>query len=164
VNFEIVKLTDFSGEGATIYSVVLENDEVTLLDHFIEENENHFPAEVKDIVKRIRTIGGTTGARSHFFKENEGIPGDGVCALYDHPDSNLRLYCIRYGSCAVILGGGGPKPKMIKALQEDEKLTEENYLMREVSQKIMDAMKERDIRWSADGMELIGDLNFTQDE
>lgn len=59
---------------------------------------------------------------------------------------------------------GGPKPKTIKALQEDEKLTEENYLMREVSQKIMDAMKERDIRWSADGMELIGDLNFTQDE
>lgn len=64
----------------------------------------------------------------------------------------------------MILGGGGPKPKNIKALQEDEKLSEENYLMREVSKKIMDAMKERDIRWSADGMELIGDLNFKQDE
>lgn len=109
MNFEIVKLSDFSGERATIYSVILENDEVTLLDHFIEENENHFPTEVEDIVKRIRTIGGATGARNHFFKENEGIPGDGVCALYDNPDSNLWLYCIRYGSCAVILGGGWAK-------------------------------------------------------
>lgn len=164
MNFEIVKLPDFNGEGATIYSIILENDEITLLDHFIEENEIHFQTEVNDIVKRIPTIGGTTGARSHFFKENEGIPGDGVCALYDNPDSNLRLYCIRYGSCAVILGGRGPKPKTIKALQEDEKLTEGNYLMREVSKKIKDAMKERDIRWSADGMELIGDLNFTHNE
>lgn len=164
MNFEIVKLSDFSGEGATIYSVILENDNVTLLDHFIEENENHFPAEVEDIVKRLRAIGETTGARNHFFKENEGVPGDGVCALYDNPDSRLRLYCIRYGSCAIILGGGGSKPKTIKALQEDEKLTKENYLMREVSEKIMGALKEREIRWSADGMELIGDLNFAQDE
>ena len=53
---------------------------------------------------------------------------------------------------------------MIEQLQEDEKLTEENYRIREVSQIIMNALREKEIRWSSDGMELIGDLKFTQDE
>lgn len=164
MNFEVVKLTDFSGEKATIYSVIVEDEDATLFDHFIEENETHYPEETLDIVKRLTAIGRATGAKIDFFKDKEGVPGDGVCALYDQPDSYLRLYCIRYGNCAVILGGGGPKSKSIKALQEDEKLTEENYRMREVSQVIMNALKEKDIRWSSDGMELIGDLKFTQDE
>ncbi len=38
--------------------------------------------------------------------------------------SNLRLYCIRLGSAVVILGGGGHKPKTIRTLQDDTKLTE----------------------------------------
>ncbi|MBK6979124.1 MAG: hypothetical protein IPH28_20170 [Cytophagaceae bacterium] len=61
--------------------------------------------------------------------------GDGVCALYDDPDRNLRLYCIRYGKQIVVLGGGGHKPKTIRALQEDEKLKQENYLIRNISKK-----------------------------
>jgi hypothetical protein len=164
VNFEIVKLSDFSGKKATIYSVIMEDEEVTLLDHFLDENEGDYPHEVSDIVNRLSVLGNITGAREHFFKEWEGKPGDGVCALYDNPDSNLRLYCIRYGSCTVIIGGGGFKPKSISALQEDKKLTTENYRMRKVSQVIMNALKEKDIRWSSDGMELIGDLKFIQDD
>lgn len=164
MNFEIVKLSDFSGEKTTIYSVIQEGEEVTLFDHFIEENESEYPDEILDIVKRIKAIGHVTGARIDFFKDKEGIPGDGVCALYDNPDSRLRLYCIRYGNCAVILGGGGPKPKSIRTLQDDPKLTQENYSMRDVSQVIMNALNEKEIRWSSDGMELIGDLKFTQDE
>ena len=164
MNFEVVKLSDFSGEKATIYSVIREDEDVSLFDHFIEENENQYPDEILDIVKRVRAIGHATGARIDYFKDKEGIPGDGVCALYDNPDSNLRLYCIRYGNCAVILGGGAPKSKSIRTLQDDPKLTQENYRMRDVSQVIMNALKEKDIRWSSDGMELIGDLKFTQNE
>lgn len=164
MNFEVVKLSDFSGEKATIYSVIVEDEDATLFDHFIEENENQYPDETLDIVKRLSAIGHATGARIDYFKDKEGIPGDGVCALYDNPDSNLRLYCIRYGNCAVILGGGGPKPKSIRTLQDDPKLKEENYRIRDVSQLIMNALKEKDIRWSSDGMELIGDLKFTQNE
>ncbi len=94
----IVKIDELSGDGASIYSVIIENDTKTLLDEFIEKFSVSFKGETIDIVKRLRTIGQFTGAREQFFKLHEGVPGDGVCALYDKPESNLRLYCIRYGT------------------------------------------------------------------
>ena len=57
-------------------------------------------------------------AREGYFKLHEGKPGDGIVALYDRPDSRLRLYCIRYGSVTLIVGGGGAKPKSVRAWQE----------------------------------------------
>lgn len=57
MNFEIVRLSDFSGKKATIYSVIQEDEDLTLFDHFIEENENEYPDEILDIVKRIKAIG-----------------------------------------------------------------------------------------------------------
>ena len=101
----------------------MEDDGITLFDHFVNENITDYRKEIRFIANRLQEIGNTTGAREKFFKHNEGKPGDGVCALYDDPDSNLRLYCIRYGNIAVILGGGGPKPDDVKAWQDDEKLT-----------------------------------------
>ena len=68
------------------------------------------------------------------------------------------VYCISNSKLNVILGGGGPK--RVRALQDDEKLTEENYLLRKVSAMIVTALKEGDVRWSDDGMDLTGDLTF----
>ncbi|MCK4921826.1 MAG: hypothetical protein KAS71_12325 [Bacteroidales bacterium] len=109
---------------------------------------------------RLNTIAYKTGSREHFFKLKEGKPGDGVCALYDIPDSYLRLYCIRYGSSMLLLGGGGEKPKTIKRFQENEKLKKENYLLREISEEISIRIKSGDIEWEKDGMELTGELEF----
>ncbi|UVR14472.1 hypothetical protein [Parabacteroides distasonis] len=63
-----------------------------------------------------------TGAAEHFFKLNEGKPGDGVCALFDSPDKKLRIYCIRFANVAIVVGGGGYKPKNIRAYQESSSL------------------------------------------
>ena len=98
------------------------------------------------------------------FKENEGRLGDLVCALYDCPHSNLRLYCVRLGSTIVILGGGGHKPKTIRALQEDTKLTQENNIVRTISKQIGFLTKERELFWSKNEMELEGTLTFDTDE
>lgn len=46
VNYEIVELEEFSGNKATIYSIVLEGDDVTLFDHFVEENIADFRNEL----------------------------------------------------------------------------------------------------------------------
>jgi hypothetical protein len=80
--------------------------------------------------------------------------------LYDSPNSNLRLYCIRYGTQIVLLGNGGYKPKTIKSLQEDEKLTEENYLLRKLSKEITQKLKEKDITIINEGKDFEGDLTF----
>ena len=108
----------------------------------------------------MKAIGHTTGARAQYFKPNEGKPGDGVCALYDDPAKYLRLYCIQNGTINLIVGGGGEKPKNIASFQENEKLTRENYFLRAVSELFLKRLKEKDIYYSKNGMDLEGDLTF----
>jgi len=164
VNYEIVELEEFSGSQATIYSVIMEDDDITLFDHFVNENITDYRKEVRFIANRLQEIGKTTGAREKFFKHDEGKPGDGVCALYDAPDSNLRLYCIRYGNIAVILGGGGPKPHDVIAWQDDEKLTLEAETIIQVSRDIMQRIHSGDLRWSRDGSQLLGNLTISDND
>ena len=128
---KLVKLIQFSESKASIYGVWFEYMQKTSFDSFILENKNVFLSELKDIISRLKSIGNATGAREQFFKINEGIPGDGVCALYDSPDKKLRLYCIRYGTLIVITGGGGPKE--VQKLQQNNKLKDENYFLRDIS-------------------------------
>jgi hypothetical protein len=164
VKYEIVELPEFSGRKATIYSVILGNDNVTLLDHFVQENAIKFKDEVDDIMNSLEEINNVTGVREKFFKLNEGKLGDGVCALHDLPNSNLRLYCIRYGNAAIILGGGGPKPPGVRAWQDNAKLKVEAETMIQVSKDIMERLKAGEIRWSNDGSKLLGNLNISENE
>lgn len=162
MKFEIVELIDFSGYKAGIYTVVINREPLSIFDNFIKENISIFPEEIDDILSKIETIGHKTGGREHFFKPNEGTLGDGICALYDNPDKKIRLYCIRYGSTTIILGGGGHKN--VRALQDDPKLKHENYLLRKISNLITKAIKEGDIYWAEDGKRLIGNLIIQDDE
>lgn len=157
---ELVKIEKHCGNKASVYSVYLTDERKTLYEKFQLENLPKFKSEIVDIVKRIHIIGKETGAREHFFKLKEGKPSDGVCALYDKPKSNLRLYCIRYGTVLLILGGGAEKPKTIKSLQDSEKLTFENYFLRELSNQITERIHSGDIKLINEGMDLEGDLEF----
>ena len=162
--FEIVRLNNLSGTETTIYSIRLLNDNSTIFENFILENRNEFKSEIKDIINRLDVIGKKTGAREYYFKLNEGNPGDGVAALYDRPKNKLRLYCIRYGMNLVIAGGGGPKPENIVALQDDEKLKKENYLLREVSRKIRERTSTGEICFINEGKEFTGNTLFTDED
>ena len=161
MNYEIVELKDYSGDKTTIYSVILNDEEETLYDVFIDENIDKYEDEVRDIDQRLEIIASEHGARVQYFKTKEGKPGDGVCALYDEPDKHLRLYCIRYDNCTIILGGGGPKN--VRAWQDDEKLTEQVEIMIKVSNDIFKRIEEGEIEWSRDGRYLLGDLKFKDD-
>jgi hypothetical protein len=59
------------------------------LTKFIKENINSLKSGKKEIIQRLRTMGRFTGARPEFFKEHEGKPSDGVCALFDDKKSHL---------------------------------------------------------------------------
>ncbi|MDD3945792.1 MAG: hypothetical protein PHS38_13945 [Bacteroidales bacterium] len=155
---ELKKIEELSGKRTSVYSVFIDDSQFSLFEVFIEENKRLHLSEIKDIVQRLKTIGTKTGAREQFFKLHEGNPGDGVCALFDLPDKNLRLYCIRYNTQIIILGGGGIK--LVRALQNDSKLTKENYLLRELSKQITEKIKEKDIRFTIDGNDFEGDFSF----
>ena len=163
VKYRIIELENFSGPRGAVYSVILDGSSKTLFDLFLEENKVQYRKELRSIIDRIRVIGLKTGAREQFFKIYEGKPGDGVCALYDEEDSLLRLYCIRYASIAIILGGGGPKLKEISAWQEDKKLSEEVNILTEISKDISRRILNKELEWSYDGR-LIGNLNFMENE
>lgn len=164
MEYELIKIESLSGSKASVYTVLISDEHKSLFDVFLDENKNLFLDELKDIAQRLKVIGHKTGAREHFFKLKEGIPGDGVCALFDKPDKNLRLYCIRYGSLIVILGGGGEKPKNIRTLQESEKLRDENYFLRKVSKDIQERMKNKEIWFSEDDMNFEGNLIFNAED
>jgi len=164
MKYKLVELNEFTGNKATVYSVIVDEEELTLFEKFVEENIISFKDEIFFIFDRLETIGHETGAREHYFKFKEGKPGDGIVALYDQPDSKLRLYCIRYGTQIIILGGGGHKSKKVRALQDDKKLKEDNYLLRKISEAITERIKDRRIRYSADGYTLEGEIEFEEEE
>lgn len=163
MKFRIIKINNLSGNKASVYSVVLNNEKETLLNKFVREHGILFKSETKDILKRLNSIGHTTGARIQFFKEWEGKPGDGVCALFDLPNSKLRIYCICYGTQIIIVGSGGHKPKTIRALQEDVKLKDENFLIRKISGQITQRIKDKEIKFSEDYLSFIGNLEFNDE-
>ena len=164
MKYRIVKLTNFSGKEASVYTIKDLSTNETLFDQFIKNNLSSSSREIKNILIRLQTIGNETGAREHFFKIKEGTLGDGVCALYDKPKSKLRLYCIRYGMNLIILGNGAPKSKQIRTFQDDDKLTEANYFLRRLSKEIKDRTTAGEICFTNDGMDLEGNLNFYDDE
>lgn len=163
MEYEIVEL-GYSGKASMIYSIIPRGDSQTLFDNFVNEYKNDFREEIKDIINRLNHIGHEFGARISYFKENEGKYGDHVCALYDIPGKNLRLYCIRFGSVAVILGGGGVKDKNVRAWQDDEKLSQEVKLMMECSADISKRISAKEIYWSKDKKSLEGNLKNYEDE
>lgn len=164
MKFWLVKLSEFSGKKASVLTIRRDGCNDTIFEEFIRANLPLFKSETLDILSRLRTIGIKTGARSSFFKEHEGKLGDGVCALYDTPGSKLRLYCIRNGTQVLILGGGGHKPKSIRALQEDPKLKEENHLLRKVSEQLTQMLIDGDIWYVNDHMDLEGEMTIEIEE
>lgn len=164
MNFKLVKLDKLSGRKASIYVVVPFGKPQSLFEQFLEDHAVQYPAELEDIVKRLMVIGHDIGARIDFFKPNEGKLGDLVSALYDDPEHNLRLYCIRYSNTTIILGGGGLKSKKIRRWQEDQKLTKHANEMITISKMILQRTREKEITWSYNQRDLLGDLDFNEDE
>ncbi len=105
----------------------------------------------------------TTGVREQYFERPEGKWGQDVWDLRDKPKKRLRLYCMRLSNVAIILGGGGAKPKGVAAFQEIPKLEYENSLIRMVSDALTQRILDKDIKWSPDGCELMGNLIFEDD-
>lgn len=167
MNFEIVEISEFSGTKTKIYSVIdLDNqsEDLTLFDYFINKFSESHSAEVLSILNLIEDINNKFGIRENLIKDHEGKLGDGVIAIHDNPDKKLRLYGIRFASSILILGGGGVKPKNIRAWQEDKLLSIEANKLIEISAKINKRIIDKDIWFDSQCSELIGDLTFNNDD
>lgn len=112
-----------------------------------------------NIVDRLRWIGKRTGAKSNYFKLDEGLEwDDGVCALFDVPEKNLRLYCILISKNILIIGNGGCKSKDIRAWQEDRKLSAAVHEMMHFSRIVNVKLEHGSLYFSDDGLTLEGNM------
>lgn len=66
MEFELVKLTKYSNNEVSIYTLLNTDTGISLFQSFIQENSEEFPDEVKDIAKRILSFK-KVGAREIFF-------------------------------------------------------------------------------------------------
>lgn len=154
MKFELVNIDEFSGDMAQIYSVIFEDDDMTLMDHFFEDNAQ-YEEELREMTKKLISMGNDTGCRIQFFKENEGAPGDGLVAFWY---KRMRMYCLRIGSACILLGDGGYKPPEISAYQEDALLNSKAQQMRRIAACINRAIIEKDISIENNGKITITDF------
>lgn len=150
MNYEIVELPH-SGRHAKIYTVENLDTNQTLYHEFIQSYIGNHREEIKDIINTLEEMGKTKGIAQHLIKDNEGSPGDGIVALFDNPDRNLRLYGIRFGSGIIILGGGGIKK--VRAWQDDTILKAKVEELQKLSKKINQKIRDGDIRLSDNELE-----------
>lgn len=158
---KLVHLQRLSGVKASIYSIVTEDSAGSLLDLFINDHREKYSQDLISIISRLKSIGNTVGALEIFFKLDEGLAWDDlVCALYDIPDKNLRLYCIRLNENLIIVGNGGPKN--VRAWQDDARLSKEVHEMMHYSNIIRKKLANGSLRVSNDGLRFEGDLMLTR--
>lgn len=144
MSFQIVEIEDLSGPKAHIYSVVLDNEEKTLLEQFFDKHRGNKLAQ--KMYNKIAAMAKRTGCRREYFREGEGNFGDGVVAL---AIGNLRLYGIYFNQTLVLLGSGGVKN--VRTYQEDPELNKEVEQMKSVASEINKAILKKEISISEDG-------------
>jgi hypothetical protein len=159
VEFSLKEIASLSGTGCVIYSIVEDKEKDSLFDMFLQENYPTNKKEVDGILDKLEAIG-DIGAKEHYFRQNEGKPGDGVCAIDDSSSRKkiLRLYCIRYGSVLLILGGGGPKK--VRRWQDDSVLKKQVEKLISYSKKIDELKKEQseELSWNDDKTRFVGTI------
>lgn len=157
---KLKRLERYSGEKASLYTVMVEAVDSTIttkFEQFLEKCRNTHQVALMDILRRLTSLGNMTGCTENFFKLNEGLNADDlVCALYDVPEANLRLYCIRLSDQITILGSGGPKTT--RTWQEDKDLEKEVHSMMDTSAIIRTKIRNGSLKISEDGLQLEGDL------
>ena len=77
MKFQIIEYKLLSGRAAKIYTIKENGDDLTYLDHFIEDNIEKYSQEVGTILSKLKGMGNCTGCEWNLFEHNEGHGGGG---------------------------------------------------------------------------------------
>ena len=156
MKFQIIEDKTLSGSAAKIYTIKENGDDMTYLDHFIEDNIEKYSQEVGIILSKLKGMGNCTRCEWSLFEHNEGHSGDGVACI---KAGRFRLYCMYFRETLVICGSGGWKSPTIRSYQEDAELDKAAQQMKDVAAKINESLRKNDIEIDDDGM-----INFYNDD
>jgi hypothetical protein len=158
VKLRLARPQGFSGAMASIYTVVDDDTKFNPFSEFLSQCDPEYEDKALDFITRLKSIGNITGATENFFKHREGTLGDGVCALYDEPAREMRLFCIRISDKILIVGGGGPKD--VRAWQNNPVLKKAAELMIYVSALIKEKLDSGSLTFSGDELFFRGNLQL----
>ena len=147
------------GEKCQIFTIHYEGEELSEFDKFLTDHEKKYPKNIEDIVVRISKMKLRNGCPDVYFKD-VSTPFDAICRL--QKTGNLRLYCIRFGNVALIIGGGGIKEKSKRTYQEVEELNEVVENLKIIYGKIEKKIKNKKIFIDDNGIR--GEFNFNFEE
>ncbi len=154
LNFKLVLVE--RGEKASLYSVILEGEKESEFDKFLIDPQISGYEKFDELLAQLDEIINRYGCQERFFR-NESSIFDSVAAL---PRGDLRLYCCRYGNIILIVGSGGIKKT--RTYQEDPALDQAVQIMAEVSRRVDEKIRNREIQYSGNSFK--GDLNFRIEE
>lgn len=113
-----------SDQKVAIFSVLYDGETKNEFQKFIEKYgaDDAYKDDLGVILARIQKVEMDCAADRHF--RYEGKMREHIRALPPNIESSkLRLYCLCYGECILILGGGGIKEKETRTWQDDPQLT-----------------------------------------
>ncbi len=92
-----------AGDRCQIYAVKFKGETENEFEKFLKKYNQPHPEIIDDIVKRIQKMKERSGCPDIFFKMEVSTIYNPICRLKE--TNQLRLYCIRFGNVALILGG-----------------------------------------------------------
>lgn len=113
-----------SGKKVAFFSVLYDGETKNEFQKFIEKYgaDDAYKDDLGIILARIQKVE-ISGAEDRHFRY-EGKMREHIRALPSNIESSrLRLYCLCFSECILILGGGGIKEKGIRTWQDDPQLT-----------------------------------------
>lgn len=135
-NYQIVEVYRFS--NVTFYSVKLENENISLFQNFIQQNNKKSPSEVERVKQHIQFIG-MFGAKMERFRPEKKAHAIPTFETKNH----LRLYSLRLTDEIVILYSGDFKTA--KKAQDCPNVFPHFQLANSISEKILKALKNKTI-------------------
>jgi hypothetical protein len=146
--FEIVEL--LKGEKAGFYSVKFYGEDKSEAEKFFEKLESEDEEKLENLYSKIEYQAEVRGCLdSLLFYERDNT-------IYKFKEGDWRLYCIRFGKVAVILGGGDIKD--VQKTQDSQFLENHVNRLQEINKVVNERIKENDLTITENGLK--GNLNF----
>lgn len=154
MKFSIIPL--YLGKRTNIYTIHVENDELSEYKKFVIENYEKVPNAVRNLDTQLKYISSKSGIIDEQFKR-ESPPKYNVFRIEETEDY-LRLYCIKYSHVAIVIGGGGLKDSAKRKLKDNPELKRVVDFLMSIEDAIFEAIKSKEIKLTDNGFE--GNINL----
>lgn len=146
--FEIVEF--LTGEKAGFYSIRFEGENESEAEKFFEILDAEDEEIAGNFLSKIEYQANIRGCIDGFFYYERDYN------IYKLKDGKWRLYCIKFGKVAVILGGGGYKN--VRKTQDSATLEKNVNMLQIINNMINKRISEGDLHVTDNGIE--GNLKF----